>query len=99
MNVKSCLAIDFEMYEKDFSILTEVGLCESRGDAIVNTEHWIIEEHASYRNGKYCPDNRDNFSFGKSKILPLAKALSMLTECIRRSDIIVGQGFASDLDL
>lgn len=33
----------------------------------VQTRHFIFNENIEYRNGKYCPDNRDNFGFGESE--------------------------------
>ncbi|KAG8815093.1 hypothetical protein FRC17_000870 [Serendipita sp. 399] len=37
---------------------------------IVQSGHWIVEENQHYRNGQYCPDNRDRYAFGKSEMLP-----------------------------
>ncbi|KAG8829487.1 hypothetical protein FRC18_009270 [Serendipita sp. 400] len=37
---------------------------------IVRSGHWIVKENQGYRNGQYCPDNRDRYAFGKSETLP-----------------------------
>ncbi|GJN91900.1 hypothetical protein Rhopal_004925-T1 [Rhodotorula paludigena] len=71
------VAVDVETWERDHDLVTEVGVatyCFERRGAPPRLEcrHYILEENASKRNGRYCPDARDHFQFGTSRVLARA---------------------------
>ncbi|GAA6059854.1 hypothetical protein JCM10212_007059 [Sporobolomyces blumeae] len=76
------VAVDVETYEMDHDIVTEVGFAKStlRGDRFepMETRHFVVEENAKYRNGKYCPDARDHFHFGSTETLSTERVVSFL---------------------
>lgn len=56
-------AIDFEGWERDHTVITEMGYSILRWDRDTGEEvredgHWIIKEAEGYRNGTYVPDFR-----------------------------------------
>ncbi|KAF9268068.1 hypothetical protein L218DRAFT_954456 [Marasmius fiardii PR-910] len=64
------LAIDIEAWEMEHNVITEFGWSALRwenGKEILEDGHWIVKEHEFYRNGKYVPDNRSHYNFGKSE--------------------------------
>ncbi|KAL0949460.1 hypothetical protein HGRIS_009514 [Hohenbuehelia grisea] len=68
----SWCAVDLEEWEMEHNLITEFGYSTLRwenGDEVTQTGHLIVKEHETYRNGKYVPDCRQNFGFGKSEIL------------------------------
>jgi DNA polymerase III alpha subunit (gram-positive type) len=48
------------------------------------------------RNGRYVPDHRDNFLFGKSSIMTLEESLDDLRQAIEQADALVGHSIQSD---
>lgn len=56
------LAIDFEGWERDHTVITEMGYSVLKWDEQRNEKrengHWIIKEGEKYRNGTYVPDFR-----------------------------------------
>ncbi|CAE6474366.1 unnamed protein product [Rhizoctonia solani] len=85
------MAIDFEGWERDHTIITEFGWSlvrwepEESGvtelkegekmDEVALKEvreegHWTVKEYAAYRNGVFVKDNRDNYDFGTTEVLP-----------------------------
>ncbi|GAA5871214.1 hypothetical protein JCM1840_000148 [Sporobolomyces johnsonii] len=67
------LAIDIETFESDHDVVTEVGFSKlemnDEGWQPLVTEHFVVEENAQYRNGRFCPDARDYFHFGASTLI------------------------------
>ena len=56
------LAIDFEAWEMEHTLLTEFGwsaLSWVERKEVLTYGHYILEDHAMYHNGKYVPDLRD----------------------------------------
>lgn len=55
-------AIDFEGWERDHTVITEMGYSilqwDTQGKEIREDAHWIIKEAEGYRNGTYVPDYR-----------------------------------------
>lgn len=92
---KKVLCFDIEAYEDNQSKLTEFGIT-SLNNLQINTSHLIIEEHIDLRNGKYVEDNKDNFLFGKSKIISLDNAIKELLLNLNNSDLIIGHGISND---
>ncbi|GAA5905044.1 hypothetical protein JCM8208_007668 [Rhodotorula glutinis] len=73
------LSLDIEMWERNTSDLLEFGwstleLFKNRKTGKVetrrDTQHAVVKENAHRRNGKYSPDARDNFAFGRTVRLP-----------------------------
>lgn len=96
-NNKTILSFDIEAYEKDNSLILEIGFSKFKKGQHIETEHFIIEEYKNLFNGKFVEDNKNNFSFGKSKILPLKEAIDILIKEIENTDnIIVGIGIRND---
>jgi len=64
-------AIDFEGWERDHTVVTEMGYSilkwDAQGKEIREDGHWIIKEAEGYRNGTYVPDYRYAYNFGKSE--------------------------------
>eukprot|EP00833_Pecoramyces_ruminatium_P014267 jgi/Orpsp1_1/1188299/evm.model.d7180000063731.1 len=95
---KLYLCLDIEAYEQDQNILTEFGWCVFKSDGtIVKVKHYIVEENINSRNGKYVPDNKDNFLFGKSETQKLKKIEDELKKDIEKINYLVGHGVKSDL--
>ncbi|GAA5953645.1 hypothetical protein JCM3765_006925 [Sporobolomyces pararoseus] len=74
----SFLALDVEFWERDHEVLTEFGwsvvefvrhqngkVTERRED-----QHAVIKENQRFRNGRFSPDARDHFDFGRTLVLP-----------------------------
>ncbi|BGP44201.1 hypothetical protein JCM10450v2_000010 [Rhodotorula kratochvilovae] len=76
------IAVDIETWEQDHDIITEVGVAslriDRRGELHSSCEHYVLEENASKRNGRYCPDARDYFQLGTSVTLPRAELTRLL---------------------
>ncbi|EIN10455.1 hypothetical protein PUNSTDRAFT_112307 [Punctularia strigosozonata HHB-11173 SS5] len=63
-------AIDFEGWEMEHALITEVGWSYARwhnGKRDESHSHLIVEEALGYTNGKYVPENRKNYTFGESE--------------------------------
>jgi hypothetical protein len=105
------VSIDVEMWEKDQKhTILEVGVAFTSGDVIrgsqnegeINIVHYVVEEGLSYKNGVFCPDNRDNFRFGESQIASKAQVAvevnGILNEARRTSDTVylVGHSIGGD---
>lgn len=60
--VGTWLAIDFEGWELDHTLITEFGWSSVRwvdGEPVEDRGHIIIDEHQHYYNGQYVPDERN----------------------------------------
>lgn len=67
--VGTWLAVDFEGWERDHSLITEFGWSSihwPNGERTDNCGHLIVEEHKRYYNGTYVPDERDVRALGLS---------------------------------
>jgi len=65
-------ALDFEAWELDHTVLTEFGwrlFGWKNGKEVEEAGHLIVDEHQKYRNSKYVPEHRYNYTFGKSEIV------------------------------
>ncbi|KAF5333090.1 hypothetical protein D9611_002437 [Ephemerocybe angulata] len=64
------LAIDFEAWEMDHTVVTEFGwdmVCWKNGEKIENRGHIIVQEARGYTNSKYVPDYRYKYLEGLGK--------------------------------
>lgn len=106
--VRRLLAFDVEAYEHDQRSLLELGVAiyeipETKEAMLadpptISITHYIMEEHKRKKNGRYCANNKDNFSFGKSHYVPTARALSLLLEEMRTPNTaIIGHNLPADL--
>lgn len=50
---------------------------------ITRTGHWILKENQYYRNGEFCQDNRDRFSYGQSEVLPRSDFIRRIQELVK----------------
>jgi len=89
------LTVDMERYEFNQNLTLEVGICFGNASTL-HASHYIVEENQVLRNGKHCPDKRENFNFGTSKILPLDTIMDILLSRVESSDHIIGHGFEND---
>ncbi|CCM03189.1 uncharacterized protein FIBRA_05311 [Fibroporia radiculosa] len=72
-HVGTWLAIDFEAWDRDHTVLTEFGWSLARWEdegrkKIDEDGHMVVKEHIGYMN-TYVEQNRDHYSFGKSEIV------------------------------
>jgi len=91
--------LDIEAWELNGSYLLEIGI--STWDVEQKeqkTRHLIIEENRERRNGKYCDDNRDNFSFGKSEIIPKEQAVQIVKEMFQDISLWVFHNASAELN-
>eukprot|EP01040_Poterioochromonas_malhamensis_P007439 gene7439-8022_t len=82
------LAISVKVYERNHSILLELGtaLYNSRSESI-STRHYIVEEHSHLFNKTYVQDYRDDFRFGRPKTASLRKCLADLLNVLQLDDV------------
>ncbi|GAA5887158.1 hypothetical protein JCM5296_001614 [Sporobolomyces johnsonii] len=73
------IALDIEFWERDHDVLLEFGwsvveFVKEDGSKKVKErrqdQHVVIEENRARRNGRYSPDARDYFDFGRTLTLP-----------------------------
>lgn len=96
-NNKTIFSFDIEAYEKDNSLILEIGFSKFRKGEHIETQHLIIKEHLNIYNGNFVEDNKHNFLLGKSKIVSLEESLSILiNELNNKENIIVGVGVRND---
>jgi len=97
-NDKLFICLDIEAYERNHDYLTEFGWCifKKNGEIIV-TRHAIVEEYINYHNGRYVPDNKSNFNFGKSEVKKLNNVYRDLKKDIEKVNYLVGHGINNDI--
>ncbi|KAF9013818.1 hypothetical protein BDZ89DRAFT_963002 [Hymenopellis radicata] len=82
----SWVAIDFEEWEHDHSVITELGVSAIHwegSEEVTEDAHYMISA-TECRNGKYVADNRTNYDFGKSEVIPTTGFLQVLTDLFER---------------
>lgn len=98
------VSIDIEAYEKDHSILLEIGW--SMYDARTKTfcdQHYINDQYRHLVNGQFVEDQKERFNYGTSVWCSLKKALAELRKdldwAVERDGgfVLVGHGLDSDL--
>jgi len=67
-----------------------VGLTQYHADGTqpLSTRHFILQENQDKRNGKLCPDNRDNFAFGKSEVLTKDQVIQILKDTVNDNAVM-----------
>ena len=92
------LIFDMEAYEYKQSKITEVGFLSVKNGKIGEFQHLIIEENLNYRNKNYISDEKDNFNFGRSKVVTMKDAVKILASQIDKHDVLLGQSIQSDFN-
>lgn len=95
INNQKFICFDFEAYEKNQKILTELGISIYENQKIIS-KHFIVKENLEYKNSKKLKDKKYNFNFGQSKVLDLKSILEILKEDLKNSDFVVGQSINND---
>ena len=89
--------IDLEMFEMNKPYLTEVGISFlNTKTGKIKTFHFIIKEYLEYKNKKFVENNKDNFEFGKSKIVSFKDCISFIEKIIKKG-FIAGHCVRNDL--
>lgn len=92
------VCIDLEQFEWSHKHLTEVGITlYDVNTNQIKTAHIIVDENYKKRNGKFVPDNKDNFSFGESRVMDLKTVKLLLQDILDRHQHIVGHAIHGDL--
>jgi hypothetical protein len=88
------LAVDVEMHErsKDKEVL-EIGLAWTKGSSVwpkpaIFCRHFVIRDHLSLHNGRFVPDNRDRFNFGRSECIDQSELCVTLARLLK--DVVHG---------
>jgi DNA polymerase III epsilon subunit-like protein len=102
--IKRLLAFDVEAFEHDQKFLLELGAavyeispnCSTIPS--VDSFHFVMKENVKKKNGKFCANNRDNYSFGTSKFLPTNEVFNWLRSQLKKPGTgIIGHNIAADL--
>ncbi|KAJ1975165.1 hypothetical protein H4R35_003274 [Dimargaris xerosporica] len=93
------LALDIEAYERDQNKLTEIGWTIDNANAPRISRHYVVRENVHLRNGRYVPDHKFDFNFGRTETLSLECILQHLSRdvCRHPSLAVVGHGIAHDI--
>ncbi|OLL23752.1 putative nucleolar protein [Neolecta irregularis DAH-3] len=81
------ISIDIEAFEKNQNCVTEIGIAvldTTFPAAEITTRHIRIREYLHLRNGRFVPDNADNFKFGKTEIISQKMAIDAVQHCFRK---------------
>ncbi|KAF3988551.1 hypothetical protein FT663_03486 [Candidozyma haemuli var. vulneris] len=88
------IAIDFEAWEKDTELVTEIGISiydpmKQKGALIpfIQSSHIIIKENEKRKNGKYVPNHTANFNGGRSLVMSLAEAAKGINDIIASNNL------------
>ncbi|KAJ7638907.1 hypothetical protein FB45DRAFT_904238 [Roridomyces roridus] len=83
--VGSWLAVDFEEWERDHTVVTEFGWSSFRyeeGTEVEEQGHFTVAEARSLRNGQYITDVREHYIFGESQEVSKADLKRKLKDLI-----------------
>lgn len=90
------VGIDVEMFEHKHSTILEVGLATIHQGKLA-TRHLIIDEHRHHSNGKYVPDHRHSFHFGKSEVVSLEQASHEVATALTGASALFGHAVGNDI--
>ncbi|KAG4100692.1 hypothetical protein H8356DRAFT_304832 [Neocallimastix lanati (nom. inval.)] len=97
-NEKLYICLDIEAFERNHDFLTEFGWCLfKKNGEIIKKKHAIVEEYISYHNGRYVPDNKNNYNFGKSEVVKLKDIYKELKNDFDQVNYLVGHGINNDI--
>ena len=91
---KKLFSMDLEFHESTGQ-LTEVGITLFENNTI-KAYHFIALETKQCKNGRFVPDNKFQFNFGESQILPLSAIQVIVGELFKGTDFLVGHAFGND---
>ncbi|CUM47504.1 unnamed protein product [Debaryomyces tyrocola] len=108
---KVLIAIDIEAWERNINKVTEIGIAvyDPNGQfysilPTVQQFHILIREHEKMYNGRYCPNNKNNFMGGVSYTLELAESKKFVESVINKYSceseegiVLVGHHIEGDL--
>jgi hypothetical protein len=95
-NANKLFCMDLELSEVTKDI-TEVGIAILDNKSFsFSTYHFIVAENYHFRNGQRVADNKDNFSYGISKILPLKDIMLNVRQLLDGVDFLIGHAFDND---
>lgn len=99
-NILTCVFIFHLVYESNHSLILEIGYTlYDKSSQSMSCSHFIIKENLCVRNGKYCPDRREHFNFGKSELIGLDAAIDRLRHLLAVQDLcLVGHNIAADIN-
>lgn len=103
--IKRLLAFDVEAFEHNQKFLLELGAAvyeipqdSASAPPTIEPFHFVMKENVKKKNGKFCANNRDNYSFGKSKFLPTNQVFSWLLGQMKKPGTgIIGHNVSADL--
>ncbi|RCH81575.1 hypothetical protein CU098_005025 [Rhizopus stolonifer] len=98
------IAIDIEAYERDHSILLELGwsIFDARTNRLKD-QHYLIDSYSNLTNGTFVEDEKLQFSYGTSVWCSLSQTLKELKKdldwAVSRDGgfVLVGHGLSSDI--
>jgi hypothetical protein len=96
---KNALCVDIEMFEDDHAKVLEFGLTNLSDKTGLSTVHYIVSENLHLANGRYVPDNRENFAFGKSRVLPKNEIARQLMLVLKTATSLVAHGVSGDVSV
>ncbi|GAA5900944.1 hypothetical protein JCM6882_005985 [Rhodosporidiobolus microsporus] len=81
------VSLDVEFWERDHDVLLEFGWSvvefSKRKDGSIKArredQHAVVRENARFRNGRFAPDARDHFDFGRTLTLPQQTLYQLLS--------------------
>ncbi|KAJ1675978.1 hypothetical protein EV182_000191 [Spiromyces aspiralis] len=94
------LSLDCEMWERNHKLIIEVGwsIYDPQTQMVFDRHH-IINNAYHLRNGRFVPDNKDNYLFGESLVTSITRTGHDLEADIRRFSpvVIVGHDVGGDI--
>ena len=94
---KNGLLFDIECNERNQRQILEIGFVKFNKEGEIEKRHLIVEENYKIRNGRYVEDNKDNYDYGESELLPLKEILKIIENELEKSDFIIGHGISNDI--
>lgn len=94
------LALDIEAYEFDHRKITEIGLAmalQKNSKFLISCCHFVVKENLYLRNGVRVADAKDKFMGKKSIVLPLVEIMSLMSQILGYSKVLIGHSLHSDL--
>lgn len=94
---KKLFCLDIETFERKNDKITEIGISifTPENSELINY-HYIVSENIHHRNGKFVPDNKENFLHGNSIILPLEDIVKEVNLLVQDTTYLVGHAFSND---
>lgn len=111
-------SLDIEYWERNSKLLTEIGFAvydpsemvqgtERIGFPIIKASHFVVKENKGCRNGQFVSDNKFNFSFGQSIVMPISHCRTAFETVIKHYEqkadrlgmdlVLVGHDVSGDI--